>query len=424
MVAISQKSYNVRRRGKLLELTLIEALDENSDSESCLSSKSIESGFYEDLVNEESENVNTNEASDTSAVSVSDVHQYDSLLLSQLIDSETDEDEEAESRKPFLFKDRNINVNDESINHIVCDVHQYDSLLENPVEDLDSSSEEDENYVCELDTLGMGGQIMELLSNSIPAVRDEDEGEEESSVSNSALQESNFMFKDREHLDDVAINERVGRAILSSDSAMTIEIGETGDSFALTSPDRRPQTFLHKVDRVTFNKRLDTLAEVNKLRLSGWQGNVAYVRSKRGGLRDCFSKEMTQFEEVHKKSVKKLFQSQIEEVEHKSADIPSLPVRNPLRPKLTHYQDFIQLRPSMFDPAVVDQLLLTTLSPVCSQRREIIQSIDEENDSLDDIDTPRERESNKEYLHGGSDIENRMTTRSSFEDNLSMPLFD
>ena len=318
MVAISLKSYNKKRKRKLLELHLKESVDENSDCESSLSSSnnSIESGFYDDEVNHAPKSSDSLE--DTSDVH-NDVPQFDSVLQSTFVGNESEEKEE--------------DSEDEEINEVVDDVHQFDSMLVNPVEELDSSSED------EADLEDMAGELLQLLSDSSTA------GEERDDREVSALQESNFQFSDSPELEEEAVLERVDRAVASTDSLVTVEVEETGDVFALNTPDLRAQTFLHKVDKPTFDRQLDTLAEINMYRLAGWQGNVTYERSKkRGGLRACFTQDMQHFEEVHRRSVKRLHQTQAAAAESRPVQLSSLTARNPPKPKLTHYQDFIALR--------------------------------------------------------------------------------
>ena len=320
MVAISLKSYNKKRKRKLLELHLKESVDENSDCESSLSSSnnSIESGFYDDEVNHAPKSSDSLE--DTSDVH-NDVPQFDSVLQSTFVGNESEEEEKEEDSE------------DEEINEVVDDVHQFDSMLVNPVEELDSSSED------EADLEDMAGELLQLLSDSSTA------GEERDDREVSALQESNFQFSDNPELEEEAVLERVDRAVASTDSLVTVEVEETGDVFALNTPDLRAQTFLHKVDKPTFDRQLDTLAEINMYRLAGWQGNVTYERSKkRGGLRACFTQDMQHFEEVHRRSVKRLHQTQAAAAESRPVQLSSLTARNPPKPKLTHYQDFIALR--------------------------------------------------------------------------------
>ena len=320
MVAISLKSYNKKRKRKLLELHLKESVDENSDCESSLSSSnnSIESGFYDDEVNHAPKSSDSLE--DTSDVH-NDVPQFDSVLQSTFVGNESEEEEKEEDSE------------DEEINEVVNDVHQFDSMLVNPVEELDSSSED------EADLEDMAGELLQLLSDSSTA------GEERDDREVSVLQESNFQFSDSPELEEEAVLERVDRAVASTDSLVTVELEETGDEFALNTPDLRAQTFLHKVDKPTFDRQLDTLAEINMYRLAGWQGNVTYERSKkRGGLRACFTQDMQHFEEVHRRSVKRLHQTQAAAAESRPVQLSSLTARNPPKPKLTHYQDFIALR--------------------------------------------------------------------------------
>ena len=319
MVAISLKSYNKKRKRKLLELHLKESVDENSDCESSLSSSnnSIESGFYDDEVNHAPKSSDSLE--DTSNLHI--VPQFDSVLQSTFVGNESEEEEKEEDSE------------DEEINEVVNDVHQFDSMLVNPVEELDSSSED------EADLEDMAGELLQLLSDSSTA------GEERDDREVSVLQESNFQFSDNPELEEEAVLERVDRAVASTDSLVTVEVEETGDVFALNTPDLRAQTFLHKVDKPTFDRQLDTLAEINMYRLAGWQGNVTYERSKkRGGLRACFSQDMQHFEEVHRRSVKRLHQTQAAAAESRPVQLSSLTARNPPKPKLTHYQDFIALR--------------------------------------------------------------------------------
>ena len=319
MVAISLKSYNKKRKRKLLELHLKESVDENSDCESSLSSSnnSIESGFYDDEVNHAPKSSDSLE--DTS--DVHNVPQFDSVLQSTFVGNESEEEEKEEDSE------------DEEINEVVDDVHQFDSMLVNPVEELDSSSED------EADLEDMAGELLQLLSDSSTA------GEERDDREVSALQESNFQFSDNPELEEETVLERVDRAVASTDSLVTVEVEETGDVFALNTPDLRAQTFLHKVDKPTFDRQLDTLAEINMYRLAGWQGNVTYERSKkRGGLRACFTQDMQHFEEVHRRSVKRLHQTQAAAAESRPVQLSSLTARNPPKPKLTHYQDFIALR--------------------------------------------------------------------------------
>ena len=320
MVAISLKSYNKKRKRKLLELHLKESVDENSDCESSLSSSnnSIESGFYDDEVNHAPKSSDSLE--DTSNLH-NDVPQFDSVLQSTYVGNESEEEEKEEDSE------------DEEINEVVDDVHQFDSMLVNPVEELDSSSED------EADLEDMAGELLQLLSDSSTA------GEERDDREVSVLQESNFQFSDNPELEEEAVLERVDRAVASTDSLVTVEVEETGDEFALNTPDLRAQTFLHKVDKPTFDRQLDTLAEINMYRLAGWQGNVTYERSKkRGGLRACFTQDMQHFEEVHRRSVKRLHQTQAAAAESRPVQLSSLTARNPPKPKLTHYQDFIALR--------------------------------------------------------------------------------
>ena len=320
MVAISLKSYNKKRKRKLLELHLKESVDENSDCESSLSSSnnSIESGFYDDEVNHAPKSSDSLE--DTSDVH-NDVPQFDSVLQSTFVGNESEEEEKEEDSE------------DEEINEVVDDVHQFDSMLVNPVEELDSSSED------EADLEDMAGELLQLLSDSSTA------GEERDDREVSVLQESNFQFSDNPELEEETVLERVDRAVASTDSLVTVEVEETGDVFALNTPDLRAQTFLHKVDKPTFDRQLDTLAEINMYRLAGWQGNVTYERSKkRGGLRACFTQDMQHFEEVHRRSVKRLHQTQAAAAESRPVQLSSLTARNPPKPKLTHYQDFIALR--------------------------------------------------------------------------------
>ena len=319
MVAISLKSYNKKRKRKLLELHLKESVDENSDCESSLSSSnnSIESGFYDDEVNHAPKSSDSLE--DTSYVH--NVPQFDSVLQSTFVGNESEEEEKEEDSE------------DEEINEVVNDVHQFDSMLVNPVEELDSSSED------EADLEDMAGELLQLLSDSSTA------GEERDDKEVSGLQESNFQFSDNPELEEETVLERVDRAVASTDSLVTVEVEETGDVFALNTPDLRAQTFLHKVDKPTFDRQLDTLAEINMYRLAGWQGNVTYERSKkRGGLRACFTQDMQHFEEVHRRSVKRLHQTQAAAAESRPVQLSSLTARNPPKPKLTHYQDFIALR--------------------------------------------------------------------------------
>ena len=320
MVAISLKSYNKKRKRKLLELHLKESVDENSDCESSLSSSnnSTESGFYDDEANHAPKSSDSLE--DTSDVH-NDVPQFDSVLQSTFVGNESEEEEKEEDSE------------DEEINEVVNDVHQFDSMLVNPVEELDSSSED------EADLEDMAGELLQLLSDSSTA------GEERDDREVSALQESNFQFSDNPELEEETVLERVDRAVASTDSLVTVEVEETGDVFALNTPDLRAQTFLHKVDKPTFDRQLDTLAEINMYRLAGWQGNVTYERSKkRGGLRACFTQDMQHFEEVHRRSVKRLHQTQAAAAESRPVQLSSLTARNPPKPKLTHYQDFIALR--------------------------------------------------------------------------------
>ena len=350
MVAISLKSYNKKRKRKLLELHLKESVDENSDCESSLSSSnnSIESGFYDDEANHAPKSSDSLE--DTSDVH-NDVPQFDSVLQSTFVGNESEEEEKEEDSE------------DEEINEVVNDVHQFDSMLVNPVEELDSSSED------EADLEDMAGELLQLLSDSStageerddrevsvlqesnfqfsdnPELEEEAAGEERDDREVSALQESNFQFSDSPELEEEAVLERVDRAVASTDSLVTVEVEETGDVFALNTPDLRAQTFLHKVDKPTFDRQLDTLAEINMYRLAGWQGNVTYERSKkRGGLRACFTQDMQHFEEVHRRSVKRLHQTQAAAAESRPVQLSSLTARNPPKPKLTHYQDFIALR--------------------------------------------------------------------------------
>ena len=295
-------------------------MDENSDCESSLSSSnnSIESGFYDDEVNHAPKSSDSLE--DTSDVH-NDVPQFDSVLQSTFVGNESEEEEKEEDSE------------DEEINEVVDDVHQFDSMLVNPVEELDSSSED------EADLEDMAGELLQLLSDSSTA------GEERDDREVSVLQESNFQFSDNPELEEETVLERVDRAVASTDSLVTVEVEETGDVFALNTPDLRAQTFLHKVDKPTFDRQLDTLAEINMYRLAGWQGNVTYERSKkRGGLRACFTQDMQHFEEVHRRSVKRLHQTQAAAAESRPVQLSSLTARNPPKPKLTHYQDFIALR--------------------------------------------------------------------------------
>ena len=296
-----------------------ESVDENSDCESSLSSSnnSIESGFYDDEVNHAPKSSDSLE--DTSDVH-NDVPQFDSVLQNTFVCDESEEEKEEDSE-------------DEEINEVVNDVHQFDSMLVNPVEELDSSSED------EADLEDMAGELLQLLSDSSTA------GEERDDREVSVLQESNFQFSDNPELEEETVLERVDRAVASTDSLVTVEVEETGDVFALNTPDLRAQTFLHKVDKPTFDRQLDTLAEINMYRLAGWQGNVTYERSKkRGGLRACFTQDMQHFEEVHRRSVKRLHQTQAAAAESRPVQLSSLTARNPPKPKLTHYQDFIALR--------------------------------------------------------------------------------
>ena len=151
MVAISLKSYNKKRKRKLLELHLKESVDENSDCESSLSSSnnSIESGFYDDEVNHAPKS--SDSLKDTSDVH-NDVPQFDSVLQSTFVGNESEEEEKEEDSE------------DEEINEVVNDVHQFDSMLVNPVEELDSSSED------EADLEDMAGELLQLLSDSSTAL--------------------------------------------------------------------------------------------------------------------------------------------------------------------------------------------------------------------------------------------------------------
>ena len=162
-----------------------------------------------------------------------------------------------------------------------------------------------------------------------------------------ALRESNYKFKEENDLTQDEIQERVERAVTSTQSVVSFEVEETGEKFVLNPPDTRPSTFLHQVDKETFDKKMETLAEVNMFKLAGWTGKEAYGglgRVRRGGLGYCFSEDMKQFQEVHKKSVRKLFDSQAAEVELRPVEMSSLTPRKPPKPKLPHYKDFTQLR--------------------------------------------------------------------------------
>ena len=328
MVAISKRlNYKGKRRREVLELILRPECEENSDSNSSsLSSSSrdsVESGFYD----EEENLFKSSQSIEEEPREVSDVEQFDSLLQSLNEGIEQSEDES------------------DDVIQVVDDVHRFDSLLNNPVEDLENSSEsepssdesEPDSDESELDAIG--GELLELLTDSNTEPVAEDDAEDE------ALQESNFQFSEGGDLDEADLEERVERAVDCSESLVTAEVKETGEMFALTTPDTRAQTFLHKVDRSTFQERLDTVGEVNLFRLAGWQGKVTYEQSKRrGGLRDCFSQEMKHFQEVHRQSVKRLVSRQASAAEREPVEVSSLTVRVPAKPKLIHYQDFISLR--------------------------------------------------------------------------------
>ena len=162
-----------------------------------------------------------------------------------------------------------------------------------------------------------------------------------------ALREPNYKFKQENDLTQDEIQERVERAVTSTQSVVSFEVEETGEKFVLNPPDTRPSTFLHQVDKETFDKKMETLGEVNMFKLAGWTGKEAYGglgRVRRGGLGYCFSEDMKQFQEVHKKSVRKLFDSQAAEVELRPVEMSSLTPRKPPKPKLPHYKDFTQLR--------------------------------------------------------------------------------
>ena len=294
----------------------MENTDCSYDSESSISCKSKESGFYDDAEEE-----NISEEEDLREV-LSDVHQCDSLL--QSVPQEPVDDDE------------------DTINDIVCEVHRFDEILKNPVEDFDTSSSEDEDG-SDLDILGEN--LVELLSNPADVDEDADDVGEDSVDSNSALRESNYKFKEENDLTQDEIQERVERAVASNQSVVSIEVGETGDQFVLNSPDTRPSTFHHQVDKETFDKKMETLAEVNMFKLAGWKGRETYgglKKIKRGGLGYCFSEDMGQFEEVHRESVRKLFDSQAAQVEANPVEMSSLTPRNPPKPKLPHYKDFIK----------------------------------------------------------------------------------
>ena len=325
MVAISKRlNYKGKRRREVLELILRPECEENSDSNSSsLSSSSrdsAESGFYDEAENLFKSSQLVEEES-------RDLDQFDSLLQSLNESIEQPEDES------------------DDVIQVVDDVHRFDSLLNNPVEDLENSresepsSDESEPNSDESELDAIGGELLELLtdSNTEPVVEDDSEDE--------TLQESNFQFSEGGDLDEADLEERVERAVDCSESLVTAEVKETGEMFALTTPDTRAQTFLHKVDRSTFQERLDTVGEVNLFRLAGWEGKVTYEQSKRrGGLRDCFSQEMKHFQEVHRESVKRLVSRQASAAEGEPVEVSSLTARVPAKPKLIHYKDFISLR--------------------------------------------------------------------------------
>ena len=330
MVAISLKSHNLKRKRKLLVVTLKEASTESTDysydSESSISCKSKESGFYDDAEDEENVPAESSEAGDLRDDAVSDVHQYDSLLQNPEKDPEADFTE------------------DEDINDIICEIHQFDEIIKNPVEDFDTSSSEEEDEEPEGSDLDiLGENLMEMISN--PADEDADEVEGDSADSDSALRESNFKFKEENDLTQDEIQERVERAVASTQSVVSLEVEETGEKFVLNTPDTRPPAFLHQLDKETFDKKMETLAEVNMFKLAGWKGTEAFAGLKkvnRGGRGYCFSEEMTQFQEVHQESVRKLFDSQAAEVERRPVEISSLTPRKPPKPKLPHYKVFLQ----------------------------------------------------------------------------------
>ena len=330
MVAISKRlNYKGKRRREVLELILRPECEENSDSNSSslssTSRDSAESGFYD----EEENLFKSSQSIEEEPREASDVEQFDSLLQSLNEGIEQPEDES------------------DDVIQVVDDVHRFDSLLNNPVEELENSSEsepssdESEPDCDDSELDAIGGELLELLgdsdTNTEPVAEDNAEDE--------ALQESNFQFSEGGDLDEADLEERVERAVDCSESLVTAEVKETGEMFALTTPDTRAQTFLHKVDRSTFQERLDTVGEVNLFRLAGWQGKVTYEQSKRrGGLRDCFSQEMKHFQEVHSQSVKRLVSRQASAAEGEPVEVSSLTVRVPAKPKLTHYQDFTSLR--------------------------------------------------------------------------------
>ena len=332
MVAISLKNHNVKRKRKLLVVTLKEAANESTDSsydsESSVSCKSKESGFYDEAEAENEENIFVEEDLRDAR---SDFDQYDSLL---------------QNPEPVSKKHVEADLtDDEDIKEIVCEIHQFDKIIKNPVEDFETSSSEEEDEDpdgCDLDILGEN--LIELLS-SPGDVDDADDVEEDSADSDSALRESNYKFKEENDLTQHEIQERVERAVTSTQSVVSLEVEETGEKFVLNPPDTRPPTFLHQVDKETFDKKMETLAEVNMFKLAGWTGTEVYAGLKvvnRGGLGYCFSKDMAEFQEVHKESVKKLLDSQAAEVERRPVEMSSLTPRKPPKPKFRHYKDFIQ----------------------------------------------------------------------------------
>ena len=426
MVAISIKSHHIKRKRKLLVVTLkeaaceIENTDDSYESESSIFCKSKESGFYDDPADEK----NISEEED-----LSDVNRCDSLL----------QNPEEGSRSRSFSQETDVD-DDEVINDIICEVHHFDEIIKNPVEDFDTTSSEDEDEDTDDSDLDLLGEnLTELLSN--PADVDVDADDGDSADSNSALRESNYKFREENDLNQHEIQEKVERAVASNHSLVSIEVEETGDMMALTSPDTRPSTFHHQVDRETFNKKMETLAEVNKFKLAGWTGTESYgglKKVRRGGLRYCFSEDMVQFKEVHKESVRKLFDSQAAEVERSPVQMSSLTPRNPPKPKLPHYIDFIQRGPKRFKPAVVDQLLKSLLSkpPGFKERKMrgrktnfIDEDTEEEEEAEDGSDTETLTNTDAEKSPSRSSIDENVPAKSSssvvlFDENLSMPTFD
>ena len=71
----------------------------------------------------------------------------------------------------------------------------------------------------------------------------------------------------------------------------------------------------------------------------------------------------------------------------------------------------------MFDPAVVDQLLKTSTTKVCRENTE-------PETSRDQVDSPRISESNEESLYCEGDETSVSSSGISFDENLSMPIFE